>query len=89
MNQMFKAHFARVRTRLCFLLEIVGGQRVGEVAGGGDGHGALANLCDIDPDVAVGEPFTEELLVELRRVTAATVVCPRVTLGSGDGHTGD
>ena len=49
----------------------------------------LANLCDIDPDVAVGEPFTDELLVELRRVTAATVVCPRVTLGSGDGHTGD
>ena len=36
----------------------------------------LASLCDIDPDVAVGEPFTDELLVELRRVTAATVVCP-------------
>ena len=54
----------RARSKVMATLEVMGGVRVGESCGGGDGHGALANdLCLMRP---VGsEPGCEEETVEL------------------------
>jgi hypothetical protein len=50
----------RVRTRALATLEIMGGVRVGEACGGGDGHGALANNLCLARPVGTGPYHTDE-----------------------------
>eukprot|EP00966_Prymnesium_polylepis_P016249 374851-Prymnesium_polylepis.1 len=55
------------RERVQVLCEGVGGCRIGEVAGGGDGHGLLANETCIlvDPDASLPEDGRGALIREL------------------------
>ena len=57
-DQRFGSSFVASREKLQFVMEAVGGCRIGEVCGGGDSHGLLANNMAIleDPEVEAGEP---------------------------------
>ena len=52
----------RARARLFIALEVMCGLRVGEVLGGGDGHGLLANHLVLLRNLATGEESVEALV---------------------------
>ena len=58
LDKRFSSPLVASRTRLQFLIEGVGGCRIGEVVGGGEGHGLLANNTCILEDLSeeVGKP---------------------------------
>jgi len=51
-----------LRTQLMIAIETLFGMRVGEVCGGGDGHGLLANNLVILRDITTGEETVEGFL---------------------------
>ena len=54
-EQCKSSEYIHARSRVMFDGEVAGGLRIGEISGGGEGHGALAGLVDIATPVGGGE----------------------------------
>jgi hypothetical protein len=64
-DERFKGAFVSKREKVQFLCEGVGGCRIGEVCGGGESHGVLANNLAFLEDPSVTDPMARSV-VELK-----------------------
>ena len=64
-DERFPDPFISAREKVQFIAEAVGGCRIGEVCGGGDSHGLLANnvvgATDAEADAPTNQPCADEM----------------------------
>ena len=79
-DQRFSDPFISSREKVQFLAEGVGGCRIGEVCGGGDGHGVLANNTAILEDLNMPQGEMGRLVVEFHLEHSKTGFARPLTL---------
>lgn len=83
-DERFKGAFVSKREKVQFLCEGVGGCRIGEVCGGGESHGVLANNLAFLEDPSVTDPMVRSV-VELKIEHSKTGFSRTLNLASVTG----
>ena len=87
-DERYSDHFIAAREKVQFICEGVGGCRIGEVAGGGDVHGLLANEVAILEDLTADRGKVGSVVVEAKLEHSKTGFSRYLTMASVTANSG-